>query len=309
VSDRFYLYIQPDFAEPIGDRLHFVQLRDLYADVALDAEKEYRFRVGLAKVPYGWENMQSSQRRIPIDRNDAFNSGVPGERDLGVFFYWAPAEIRERFRDLVAEGLKGSGDYGVIGFGVYNGQGANRIERNDHMHLVARVAYPFLLPGGQIIEPGFGGYHGVFTAAPTPDIIGGDFPDRRLGWSFVLYPQPVGVQVEYTIGVGPELNEARTAVETGNLHGGYVLIFQRMDLRRGGTIFPFLRAQYYRGGQKALVDIPRQRVDELEIGAEWQPTPHLQLTADYMIADRTSTVFPYRNESGSLLRLQFQLNY
>lgn len=41
-------------------------------------------------MPYGFENMQSSQNRLSLDRGDAMNSAVVGERDLGVFAYWIP---------------------------------------------------------------------------------------------------------------------------------------------------------------------------------------------------------------------------
>jgi hypothetical protein len=53
--------------------------------------------------------MQSSQNRLPLDRNDALNSAVSNERDLGVFFYWAPQKTRKLFSSLVSDGLKGSG--------------------------------------------------------------------------------------------------------------------------------------------------------------------------------------------------------
>jgi phosphate-selective porin len=74
--------------------------------------KEFRLRVGQSKVPFGFENLQSSQNRLTLDRNDALNSAVANERDLGAFFYW-PSKIRERFAMLVKDGYKGSGDYGV----------------------------------------------------------------------------------------------------------------------------------------------------------------------------------------------------
>jgi hypothetical protein len=38
--------------------------------------KEYRVRIGQSKVPYGFENLQSSQNRLSLDRNDALNSAV-----------------------------------------------------------------------------------------------------------------------------------------------------------------------------------------------------------------------------------------
>ena len=97
LSDRVYLYLQPDFAVTPPGRDgpgNFGQLRDLYADVALDERKESRLRIGQSKVPFGFENLQSSQNRLALDRNDALTSAVKDERDLGVFYYWAPAEIR-----------------------------------------------------------------------------------------------------------------------------------------------------------------------------------------------------------------------
>mgnify|MGYP002146748860 FL=1 len=111
INDRVYFYVQPDFASSASSTsLHFGQLRDAYFDLGLDAKNEFRFRVGQSKVPFGFENMQSSQNRLPLDRNDALNSAVSNERDLGVFFYWAPAATRKLYASLVADGLKGSGD-------------------------------------------------------------------------------------------------------------------------------------------------------------------------------------------------------
>lgn len=76
-------------------------------------------------MPFGFENMQSSQNRLPLDRNDAMNSAVSNERDLGVFIYWAPVDKRKLFSRLVSDGVKGSGDDGIFAFGAYNGQTAN----------------------------------------------------------------------------------------------------------------------------------------------------------------------------------------
>ena len=96
VSKNVYFYIQPDFASSAtSDKLNFAQLRDAYFDIGVDKDNEFRFRIGQSKVPFGFENMQSSQNRIPLDRNDALNSALANERDLGVFFYWAPKEKRK----------------------------------------------------------------------------------------------------------------------------------------------------------------------------------------------------------------------
>jgi len=40
----------------------------------------------------------------------------------------------------------------MFGFGLYNGQGAGREEKNDNLHAVARLTYPFELANKQIIE-------------------------------------------------------------------------------------------------------------------------------------------------------------
>ena len=107
ISPNVYFYIQPDFASSASSTsLHFSQLRDAYFDVGLEKKNEFRLRIGQSKVPFGFENMQSSQNRLPLDRNDALNSAVSNERDLGVFFYWAPQKTRKLFSDLVKDVLK-----------------------------------------------------------------------------------------------------------------------------------------------------------------------------------------------------------
>jgi Phosphate-selective porin len=91
ISKRAYVYVQPDFASSASSSgLHFGQLRDAYFDLGLDKNNEFRLRIGQSKVPYGFENMQSSQNRLPLDRADALNSAVSNERDMGVFFTGRP---------------------------------------------------------------------------------------------------------------------------------------------------------------------------------------------------------------------------
>lgn len=89
LSDRLYFYIQPDFAGGVpGARdgaINFTQLRDCYGDVYLTKNKVNRVRVGLSKVPFGWDNLQSSSNRLPLDRSDPINSAINGERGMGVF--------------------------------------------------------------------------------------------------------------------------------------------------------------------------------------------------------------------------------
>ena len=172
VSDYLYLYIQPDFAaSPDGviSNFHFTQLRDWYGDVYLDDSKVNRLRIGQSKVPYGWENLQSSQNRLSLDRNDAFNSATKNERDLGIFYYWTPEWAQETFKYIMDEGLKGSGNYGVFGFGAYNGQGGSLREFNDELHLVTRFTLPYTMENGQIIEAGIQAYTGRYVVLCASD--------------------------------------------------------------------------------------------------------------------------------------------
>ena len=316
INDHVSYYIQPDFASGVGgpNFLHFLQIRDFYADIFLDSEKEYRIRFGQSKIPYGFENLQSSQNRIPFDRADPVNSGLVNERDLGAIFYWAPSEIRERFKYLVDSGLKGSGDYGVFSFGAYNGQTANRSELNDGLHLVSRLTYPFQFANCQIFEPGISGYTGTYNITRSAGISGGDeFVDRRGAISFVLYPQPLGLQGEYTWGEGPELNATNTAVTSGSLQGGYLQVFYKADNvgmnGRKGTLIPYARVQSYDGGRKHETNSPNYHIRETEIGSEYQFSKALELTVAYTWSERTFPVIPHQQEKGELVRMQLQWNY
>lgn len=295
------IYLQPDFAGALaGETLHVAAMRDWYADVFVDPKKELRFRVGQSKVPYGFENMQSSQNRAPIDRTDAINSAVPGERDMGIFVYWAPDSVRKRFKHLVESGLKGSGDYGVAALGVYNGQGVNARERNDNRHVVGRLAYPFVI-SDQVLELGVGGYAGKVNVTRAKDIGGVEnCVDARVNANVVLYPKPVGFQAEFNVGKGPELlgNEV---VGNRPLHGGYAMIMVRI-----GSFLPYVRAAIYDGGIKTVVNSPRHQSKELEMGLEMQVKKWLELTAAVDVAQRS---IDGKDQRGSVGRLQLQFNY
>lgn len=316
VSKKVYFYIQPDFASSASSTgLHFGQLRDAYFDIGIDDDNEFRFRIGQSKVPYGFENMQSSQNRLALDRNDALNIAVSNERDLGVFFYWAPKKIRERFAMLVRDGYKGSGDYGVFGFGAYNGQTANKPELNNEPHIVTRLAYPFLI-GNQIIEPAIQGYTGKWVMAAdqlskgvktNKDL---NYLDQRVAASMVVYPKPFGFQAEYTIGKGPEYNKKTDSIEVRNLSGGYAYINMKLHYKKQ-LFYPFVRAQMYNGGKKHERDARSYSVKELEIGLEWQPVKNFELVAMYTFSERRFEDFGKKDnfQKGQLLRLQAQMNF
>jgi hypothetical protein len=329
VSENFYIYIQPEFVvTPPGsqDVTFFSQLRDFFGDIYFDKEKVHRLRVGESKVPYGWESLQSSSNRIPLDRGDAFLSSGRNQRDLGVFYYYTPDFAQELFKFVLDEGLKGSGNYGLFGFGFYNGQGGSIRERNDNISMVARLAVPFQLSSGQVIELDIQGYTGKFVELTTPINPGGIGPpvapatrdggylDQRVGGSLVYYPQPLGFQTEWNVGRGPALNDSQTAIIDRPLYGGYAMMMYRCETKRCGILFPFVRYHHYKGGYKTERNAPNSLVDEWEFGLEWQFTPQMELTTQFTFTDRTNTDAQSTGESyeqfiGTLFRVQFQMNY
>lgn len=316
IGKRVFFYLQPDFASSASSTgLHFGQIRDAYFDVGIDSKNEFRVRVGQSKIPFGFENMQSSQNRLPLDRADGLNSAFSNERDLGIFFYWAPEKTRKLYSRLVNDGLKGSGDYGVFAFGAFNGQTANKPELNDQPHIVARLSYPFNI-GNQIIEPGIQAYTGKFVMAKDMlnegihTLVNREYLDQRVAVSFVLYPQPFGIQAEYNIGRGPRFNPTSDSVETSSLNGGYITLSYLQKIGKQ-VIIPFTRLQYYDGGKKHETDARSYKVNELEIGVEWQPFKQFEFVAMYTISSRRFEDFKKQDnfQQGSLLRLQAQMNF
>ncbi|MFM7299988.1 MAG: porin [Crocinitomicaceae bacterium] len=314
IHPRVYFYIQPDFASaPSSSPLHFTQLRDAYFDVGIDEKNEFRFRIGQSKIPFGFENMQSSQNRLPLDRADALNSAVSNERDLGVFFYWAPEKTRKLFSSLVNDGLKGSGDYGVFAFGAYNGQTANRPEVNKNRHIVSRISYPFQVKN-QIIETGVQAYKGKYTLLSTSSGVNyaADklYDDERVAGTFVLYPKPFGILAEYNIGRGPEFDKFADSISTQRLSGGFITACYKINFG-DQTLIPFVRYQQYKGGKKHELDARSYRVEELEIGTEWQMGKNFELVLMYTMSSRRFEDFGNKDnyQRGNLLRIQAQMNF
>jgi hypothetical protein len=319
VHEHLAIYLQPDFASVLSESstMNLANIRDWYADIFFDKARTFRLRAGQSKVPYGFENLQSSQNRLALDRNDALNSAVKDERDIGLFLYWAPKHIRERFKYLVDSGLKGSGDYGVVGLGIYNGQTANRPALDDNMHGVLRATWPFQF-GEQFVELAAGGYLGKYTTTlpsmsdhTLPD--GKNIRDARVHATIVVYPQPLGFQAEGTWGTGPSAGERDESdaklIESRELFGGYAQLMYKIDDVAGTVaLIPFVRATYYEGGKKFENNAPFYRVKELELGIEWQIIKALELVAVYDMVDRT-VVATKAEQKGHLGRLQLQFNY
>jgi len=334
VSEHLFVYIQPDFAStPQGSTTStfFTQLRDLYADVYVDKDKVNRFRVGLSKIPYGWENCQSSQNRIALDRTDAINSAVaPNERDLGVIYYWTPVEKQKLLSTLVNGGLKGSNNFGIFALGVYDGQGGSVPEANLNLHMVSRLTCPIQLANGQVIEGSIQGVRGdyVVSGTPirplgqgaliTPKGTGGTrgIMEQRVAGSFVVFPQPFGFQAEWQVGEGPGLNDVQTEVVSRSLYGGYLMTMYRHETECNGIFTPYCRYQQYNGGYRNIANAPFGHQRQLDIGVEWQIRKEMELVLEYSIvnvpnfsAATAAGSRSYRDFEGNVLRLQFQVNY
>ncbi|GJE56549.1 MULTISPECIES: porin [Methylobacterium] len=328
IHERVFLYLQPDFAVSVAgqsgteQRLHFAALRDAFADVFLDDERRTKLRFGQQKVPYGWENLQSSQNRLALDRSDGINSAVPGERDIGITAYYTPWHVQAIWDRLAKSGQKLFGNYGTFGVGIYNGQTINRVEQNDALMVAGMVTWPFELDGlgpwakGQVVEFGASAYHNRFRPevrlTPTAGTTLGarDFEDARLGLHAILYPQPFGIQAEWNWGRGPEFDVATRTIQSKGLEGGYIQAMYKVDDSPVGPFYPYLRFQHYDGGYKSSVNTPRLASDEVEVGIEFQPIKQVELTLAY--AKRRANEADERRfgrAEGDLFRGQLQINY
>lgn len=323
LSDRVSLYMQGDLASAVSNqsgterRENFFQMRDAYADVFLDKAKTLRLRFGQSKVPFGWENMQSSSNRIPLDRTDAINAPVPGERDLGAVAYYTPVKIQKIWDALTADGQKLFGNYGAFGVGVFNGQGTNRTERSGGLMTVAMMSIPLKLDGlggifeGQVAEFGGAAMRNQFR----PEVRSGGvstlaYRDDHVAVHGMIYPKPFGIQAEWTWGKGPQWDPALGEIVSKRATGGYVMGMVRAAHTPVGQIIPFVRWQHYRGGWKAAINAPRLETDETEMGVEWLPLKELEVTVSYANVKRNEADERRAGRAqGDIVRAQVQWNY
>jgi len=330
VTDWLSIYTQLDFASGISgvsssnsdSTNNFAQIRDLYGDIYFDEKREFRVRPGISKVPFGWELLQSSQNRNSVERAIVTSPAtIRDERDLGVFFYWSPEEAQDRFKYLVKSGLKGSGDYGVFGFGYFNGQGLNRFELNQSMHTAVRLTYPFEIPFDQMLEVGASAFTGRYVNTPTaltyrpegltntitttPVVLcqknatggspfgnPGGCNDERVGFHAILFPKPFGLQAEWIWGHTPMLNDnsvelGRPVVTGGGLNGGYIQANYKLD-HFYGTWYPYFKYEQYDGGSKFDANSPHMRVSHYEFGVEYDPLPEFALRLAYDVLGATN---------------------
>jgi hypothetical protein len=323
ITDDLFLYIQPDFATAVSNqtagetREGFAQLRDAYLDLYTSKSHELKIRFGQSKVPYGWENMQSSSNRIALDRTDAINTATPGERDIGIVAYYTPSQVQAIWDELSKEGQKLFGNYGAFGLGVFNGQGINRPERNNSVMLVGLATWPFRLDGlgdwaeGQVLEVGGSFmYNQVRPEVRIGGVASQSFDDNRLNLHAILYPRPFGLQAEWNWGTGPEFDDITKSIQQKPLSGGYVQAMYWVKKSPIGQIIPYVRWQTYRGGFKAGVNAPRLETDEVEAGVELTPIKPLEFTLAFSRMQRREADERRSGQAeGNVLRAQLQWSY
>jgi len=183
------------------------------------------------------------------------------------------------------------------------------------------VSYPFKTTGGQYWELGVQAHHGKFVSSTqavtvdgrsiTPTRPDAGVADDRIGGTFVLYPQPFGIEAEWNAGRGPQLSDDYRTISAKTLQGGYLQASYRAT-HKHAVYTPFVRWNYFDGARKFARNSPSERINETDFGLELAPWSEVELTLLYTrTAERTRTgAFPYRAAQGTnRFGLQFQFNY
>ncbi len=323
VSERIAFFTQ--FALEGGQQqLSNREIIDAYMDYHLTKDRVHRLRLGLHRVPNAFDTYRSSTNRQEMDRHESVQSGAPGERDLGIAYYWSPKIAQDRFTELAAY-HNGPGDYGMFGVMVYNGQNRNRDELNKSKHVGAKLAYPFQFQNGRLLEAGILGFHGIYSvvgasqptmasAARCHDALnsegGCNVKDERLTAYLWTPPQPWGILVEFTVGRGPKRNAQTGFIDESSLHGGYVQGYYTWRYSDVGMLTPYIRWGEYYGGFKSLNGAPDGRSRTWNFGLVWEPDTHVRFTADWVLKDGLNSTLvanqPQQAFDASQLRFQMQ---
>ena len=326
VSERLAFFLQGAFEGDQGTQNMFnKEIIDAYADYYLTKDKIHRLRFGQHRVPNSFDTYRSSTNRQELDRHESIQSGAPGERDLGIAYYWSPKIAQERFAQLAAY-HNGPGDYGVFGVMVYNGQGRNKQEMNGDKHVGARLAYPFELPNGRLLETGVMAFRGIYSvsgagsptstssAAKCHDALnkegGCDVNDQRITAYLWTPPQPWGLLAEGTIGRNAKRNAGNNTIEESSLRGGYVQGYYTWQYSDVGQLTPYVRFGEYYGGIKATSGAPDGQSRTWNFGLVWEPDTHWRFVTELMLKDGLNETL-VRNQvqdqyDASLLRFQAQ---
>ena len=152
VSEKmsYRVEFQLDAKESGKGRGSKVQLRTAYADYKLSSG---RLRVGQAKIPWGYELLESVPKLWTAERALFMDRLFPNQRDIGV---------QGSFRRSAAAPQ--------LDVGIFNGSGINVNDNNSRKNVMARVDFP--LPNGSLALSGYVGEDGEGAAATDQDRYG-----------------------------------------------------------------------------------------------------------------------------------------
>lgn len=323
VSERIAFFTQ--FALEGGQQqLSNREMIDSFADFYLTKDRVHRLRLGLHRVPNAFDTYRSSTNRQEQDRHESVQSGAPGERDLGLAYYWSPKIVQDRFAELAAY-HNGPGDYGLFGIMVYNGQGRNQFELNKNKHIGIKLSYPFQFRNGRLLETGILAYHGIFAVqgASQPNVLGParchdrltseggcDVKDQRVTAYLWTPPQPWGLLGEFTVGRGPKRNEQTGFIDETQIIGGYVQGYYTWRYSDVGMLTPYVRWGEYYGGFKSLNGAPDGQSRTWNFGLVWDPDTHFRFNVDWVFKDGVNSMLvtnqPQADFDASQLRFQAQ---
>ena len=158
----------------------------------------------------------------------------------------------------------------------------------------------------------------------TPDMNPHGVADRRAAATFVYYPQPFGIEAEWTVGQGPQLDptfgdptkSTFGRISSQSLQGGYVMLNYRQDTGMG-ILQPFIRWNYFDGARKFATNAPEDKINEWDFGIQFEPWKELYLKLQYThTLNRTNTNWAgaagnpgYPGVSGDRIGFQVQFNY
>ena len=134
-----------------------VQLRTAYADYELNKGS---LRVGQAKVPWGYELLESVPNLWTAERALFMDRLFPDQRDIGV--QWS---------------YRSSPSAPELDVGIFNGTGINASDNNDRKNMMARVDFP--VRDGSLALSGYVGKDGEEAAATDQDRYG---VSSRFNW-------------------------------------------------------------------------------------------------------------------------------
>lgn len=247
----------------------------------LDAYWQHRFdanwfgRLGLSRVPFGFDNIQTnSPHRLPLDSPQIISQILPGKRDQGLFFFYAPSHYSALFREMEKKDYAVP-DNGVFAFGCYSGSGRDE-GWNGSLHFVARTAWPFRFGAKQLGQAGISYFTGKYaTSSSTGKRI--RIEDRACGGFVFIAPRPWGFLAEGACGTMPGV-DAAGETRADDFNGYYLQAMYRLRPHD----FLYIRTEQYEGYSKAINTPPRPlNYHRHSFGYRWRANRYIDFNVEF----------------------------